>query len=225
MAQKGEWPKIVVDGLCRAQGRVGTPQRGNPPRMYTLLRYRNSLEHVCSKAEARALPPAYPPTILLGIHVRAQLSAALCLEGGPGEGGGTARGIDAKAASLLGTVDAFVETKYDGFRLQLHWEHGAMRCFYRSGVECTADVADLLPAVRLALGGLSGDGDALRGERLTYVRRAWERRGGGSAQPPRLVESVILDGELLVYDEQETKAGAYDELGAKAGIVVAFGMI
>jgi hypothetical protein len=172
-----------MDGLCRAQGRVGTPQRGNPPRMYTLLRYRNSLEHVCSKAEARALPPAYPPTILLGIHVRAQLSAALCLEGGPGEGGGTARGIDAKAASLLGTVDAFVETKYDGFRLQLHWEHGAMRCFYRSGVECTADVADLLPAVRLALGGLSGDGDALRGERLTYVRRAWERRGG--APPSR----------------------------------------
>ena len=51
MAQKGEWPKIVMDGLCRAQGRVGTPQRGNPPRMYTLLRYRNDLEHVCRKAE------------------------------------------------------------------------------------------------------------------------------------------------------------------------------
>ena len=51
VAQKGEWPKIVMDGLCRAQGRVGTPQRGNPPRMYTLLRYRNDLEHVCRKAE------------------------------------------------------------------------------------------------------------------------------------------------------------------------------
>ena len=99
-----------------------------------------------------------------------------------------------------------------------------MRCFYRSGVECTADVADLLPAVGLALGGLSGDGDALQGERLTYVRRAWERRGGNSAPPPRPVASVVLDGELLVYDEQETKAGAYDELGAKAGIQ-AFGTI
>ena len=122
MAQKGEWPKIVMDGLCRAQGRVGTPKQGNPPRMYTLLRYRNDLEHVCMKAETRALPPAYPPTILLGTHVRAQLSAALCLRGSPGEGGGpgegsgTAQGIDAKAASLLGTAEAFVETKYDGFR-------------------------------------------------------------------------------------------------------------
>ena len=116
VAQKGEWPKIVMDGLCRAQGRVGTPKRGNPPRMYTLLRYRNDLEHVCMKAETRALPPAYPPTILLGTHVRAQLSAALCLGGRPGEGSGTAQGIDAKAASLLGTAEAFVETKYDGFR-------------------------------------------------------------------------------------------------------------
>ena len=79
-----------------------------------------------------------------------------------------------------------------------------MRCFYRSGVECTADVADLLPAVRLALGGMSGEDGALQGERLTWVRRAWERRGAG-AQPPRPVDSVILDGELLVYDEQETR--------------------
>ena len=93
-----------------------------------------------------------------------------------------------------------------------------MRCFYRSGVECTADVADLLPAVRLALGHLSGDGDHLQGERLTYVRQAWERRGGSSAPPPRPVTSVVLDGELLVYDELETKAGACDELGAEANL-------
>ena len=91
-----------------------------------------------------------------------------------------------------------------------------MRCFYRSGVECTADVADLLPAVRLALGHLSGDGDQLQGERLTYVRQAWARRGGSSAPPPRPVTSVVLDGELLVYDEMETKAGACDELDAEA---------
>jgi len=38
------------------------------------------------------------------------------------------------------------------------------------------------------------------------------------------VDSVILDGELLVYDEQETKAGAYDELGSRPGIQ-AFGTI
>ena len=59
--------------------------------------------------------------------MRAQPSAALCLEAGeageeaaeeageeaaaPCEGGGTARGIDAKAARLLGTADAYVETK------------------------------------------------------------------------------------------------------------------
>ena len=70
---------------------------------------------------------------------------------------------------------------------------------------------------------MRGEGGALQGERLTWVRRAWERRGAG-AQPPRPVDSVILDGELLVYDEQETKAGAYDELGSRPGIQ-AFGTI
>ena len=41
-------------------------------------------------------------------------------------------------------------TRYDGFRFQLHWNSGArqLRCFYRSGVECTNDVQDLLPAAR-----------------------------------------------------------------------------
>lgn len=70
---------------------------------------------------------------------------------------------------------------------------------------------------------MSGEGDALHGERLTWVRRAWERRGA-AAQLPRSVGSVILDGELLVYDEQATGAGAYDELGSRPGIQ-AFGTV
>jgi hypothetical protein len=36
------------------------------------------------------------------------------------------------------------------------------------------------------------------------------------------VEDVILDGELLVYDEEETAAGQYDGIGSRPGIV-AFG--
>ena len=117
------------------QGRVGTPLRGNPPRMYTLLRYRNDLAHVCGAAEQRELPPAYPPTMRLNTHVRAQLSAALCLENtaaAPDQGdrgdqaaASRSRSLDATAAAMLRTADAFVETKYDGFRLQLHWEDGA----------------------------------------------------------------------------------------------------
>lgn len=35
---KGEHPKLLMDGFCRAQGRSGRPADGNPPRLYTLLR-------------------------------------------------------------------------------------------------------------------------------------------------------------------------------------------
>ena len=242
--QRGEYPKIILDGYCRAQGRVGTPRGGNPPRMYSLLRYQNHLQHVCAVAEGRQLPTAYPPPIALFRHVRAQLSSPL---------------LDlARAAEVLGTTDAYVETKFDGFRFQMHWRagpggdgdggggggggggDGTMRCFYRSGVECTADMADLLPAVRLSLGAEQ----PLEGARFTWLRRAWEkvqheqqqqqqqqeqqggregRQGRQAGVPPRVTD-LILDGELLVYDELETAAGAYDELGSRPGIQ-AFGTI
>ena len=208
--QKGEYPKIVMDGFCRAQGRLGTPKAGNPPRMYSLLRYQNNLQHVCNVAERRALPHAYPPPLRLMTHVRAQLSTA-------------PRSLD-EAASSLGTSDVFIETKYDGFRFQMHWdrkEGGAFRAFYRSGVECTDDVADLLPAVRLALGAAQ----PLEGERFTWLRHAWGAvPAGTAARVAADVETLILDGELLVYQETETSAGQYDELGSKPGIQ-AFGTI
>ena len=66
-----------MDGFCRAQGRLGMRQSGNPPRLYTLMRYQNQLEHVCRVAEARQLPHAYPPPLRLGTHVRAQLSSTV----------------------------------------------------------------------------------------------------------------------------------------------------
>jgi len=214
--QKGEYPKVVMDGLCRAQGRVGRPSQGSPPLLYTLLRYRNRLEYVCETAERGELPIAYPPPPMLGVHIRAQLSVACPRLDG--------------AARQLGTSDVFVETKYDGFRFQLHWKSGArqMRCFYRSGVECTNDVQDLLPAVRLAFGGdpaevLCRSGDAATRKRYTWLEKALARVT--DAQREAFVRTdVVLDGELLVYDECETCQGKYDELGTGRGIS-AFGTI
>lgn len=87
---------------------------------------------------------------------------------------------------------------------QVHWDgeaaggDGAARCFYRSGVECTADILpELLPALRIAL----GKQQALEGERYTWLRRAHGKLGGQEAPA---VRNLILDGELLVWDEQDT---------------------
>ena len=217
---KGEYPKILMDGLDRAQGRVGRPSDrsvGSPPLMYTMLRYQNSLEHVCEAAERHALPSAYPPPTRLGIHIRAQLSVPC----GPSLDG---------ASTQLGTSDAFVETKYDGFRFQLHWDGSSrtMRCFYRSGVECTADVGDLLPAVRLSLGGdpdevlCRASTDEPTRRRYSWLEKAWARVTKEQREAFTPVSDVVLDGELLVYDETPTPAGIYDELGSAAGIA-AFG--
>jgi len=103
-----------------------------------------------------------------------------------------------------------------------------MRCFYRSGVECTNDVRDLLPAVRLAFGGdpaevLCRSGDAATRKRYTWLEKALARVT--DAQREAFVRTdVVLDGELLVYDECETREGKYDELGTGRGIS-AFGTI
>lgn len=167
-----------------------------------------------------------------------------------------------------------------------------MRCFYRSGVECTNDVQDLLPAarsphahhvdsfgpfpavplrqltlrltlssslspatdqVRLAFGGdpaevLCRSGDAATRKRYTWLEKALARVT--DAQREAFVRTdVVLDGErlvhdastcaghghttcpgdvavgeLLVYDECETREGKYDELGTGRGIS-AFGTI
>lgn len=106
-----------MDGYCRAQGRAGTPASGNPPLLYTLLRYRNNLRYVCALAEQRAIPSAYPPPIELNIHIRAQLSSPLTtLESGRAGSRHEAR----RACDILGTPDVFIETKYDGFRFQVH---------------------------------------------------------------------------------------------------------
>jgi len=209
-----------MDGLCRAKGRLGKPSdqsAGSPPLMYATLRYQNNLERVCEAAERGVLPRVYPPPVQLGIHVRAQLSVPC-------------PNLDA-AARQLGTNDVFIETKFDGFRFQLHW-HGRdrqMRCFYRSGVECTADVGDLLPAVELALGGdpeqvLRRDAtDEATRLRFTWLEKAWakvtpEQRAAFTHN----TADLVLDGELLVYDESMTPKGLYDELGTRSGIA-AFG--
>ena len=47
--------------------------------------------------------------------------------------------------------------------------------------------------------------------RFTHLAPAWEaarEAAGPGWQPP---SSVVLDGELLVYDESATEAGRYDE--------------
>ena len=213
--QKGEYPKIVMDGFCRAKGRLGKPSdqsAGSPPLMYTMLRYQNNLERVCEAAQSGMLPRAYPPPVRLGIHIRAQLSVPC-------------PSLDA-AALQLGTSDVYVETKYDGFRFQLHW-HGAdkkMRCFYRSGVECTADVGDLLPAVELALGGdpervlrRGAAGEATR-VRFTWLEKAWAKVTPEQRAAFTPAADLVIDGELLVYDESKTPKGLYDELGTRSGI-------
>ena len=107
--------------------------------------------------------------------------------------------------------------------------HPEMRCFYRSGVECTADVGDLLPAVELALGGdpeqvLRRDAtDEATRLRFTWLEKAWakvtpEQRAAFTHN----TADLVLDGELLVYDESMTPKGLYDELGTRSGIA-AFG--
>ena len=81
-------------------------------------------------------------------------------------------------------------------------------------------MADLLPAVRLALGAAQP-----LEERFTWLRHAWGAvPAGTAARVAADVETLILDGELLVYQETETSAGQYDELGSKPGIQ-AFGTI
>ena len=137
---KGEWPKIVFDGLDKAQGRTGTPRSGNPPLSYSLFRHQHNLYHVANDIQHKRLRSTYPPPLMLGRHCRAQLSSP-CMD------------LD-RIEGALGTTDVFVETKLDGFRLQVHWRRDSgdgelLKCFWRSGIDCTSDVADLLPALRL----------------------------------------------------------------------------
>ena len=77
----------------------------------------------------------------------------------------------------LGTTDVFVETKLDGFRLQVHWRRDSgdgelLKCFWRSGIDRTSDVADLLPALRLASGRAAAVAAEPTGAGRTTLRRA-----------------------------------------------------
>jgi len=130
---------------------------------------------------------------------------------------------------------------------QVHYERASDKIlfFYRSGIDSTYEIdPDLAPAMRMALGEprrtnaafwsaltwrvaccpFAGAPQAsefdFEWERFTWLKQAW-----GKAQsqtdlttwsPP---ESIILDGELLVYDEGITQPGLYDELGSKPGVV------
>ena len=88
--------------------------------MYSLFRHQHSLYAVCEKAERGSLPAAYPPPCCLGVHVRAQGSSP-CSD-----------------TSAMAVLDKFcftkkehekgllVETKYDGFRLQVHYDMPAL---------------------------------------------------------------------------------------------------
>ena len=241
-----------MDSFDRAHGRLGKPSIGNQPLMYTLFRHRHVLEHVCGLAEASELPTAYPPPSCLGVHIRAQGSTP-CRD--------PMSSTESCVASLAFRRDEhdqrlYIETKYDGFRLQIHYERATdmLRFFYRSGIDCTRDVApDLAPAMRLALAASRDDMPVAEADgspaqpRFGWLAKAWaaaqERRGGralvegegegahghehavhgetpsaaaGRWRPP---ESVIFDGELLVYDEASTPAGRYDELGSVPGVV------
>ena len=96
----------------------------------------------------------------------------------------------------------------------------------RSGIDSTSEVApDLEPALRLALGAplspLVNDDGAPLG-RFHYLCAAWnaaQANVGDEADSWEPPQSVILDGELLVYDERHTTQGKYDELGSLPGIV------
>ena len=212
VAHKGEWPKLVMDSLCRARGRIGTPSTGNPPLMYACFRHQHSLSAVCAKAESGELPAAYPPPTSLGVHIRAQGSVP-CTS--TADGAVLDRFVFRRAETERRLL---VETKYDGFRLQVHYDRSAdrLRFFYRSGIDSTAEIAsDLEPAMRLALGAPLAEpltdrssGDVLRPQRFGWLaraeREAFDSLGAPPTQfPPR---SVILDGELLVYDEGCTVA-------------------
>ena len=96
-----------------------------------------------------------------------------------------------------------------------------LRFFYRSGVDSTSDLADdLAPAVRMALRADISEPilpDPVSGafhERYKHLIARWEEDVAPNLdphwQPP---DSLILDAELLVYDEGSTPAGMYDELG------------
>ena len=224
VAHKGEWPKLVMDGFCRAQGRVGRPSTGNPPLLYSFFRHQHSLWEACRQAEAGELPTAYPPPSRLGIHIRVQ---------------GSTPCIDTSAATVLRSFAfssqetdhrLYIETKHDGFRLQVHYNRATdlLRFFYRSGIDSTAELApDLSPAMRLALGAPNhiplADGDGQPLDRFMWLAAAC---GAAEQHDPSFnlnhwepPQSVILDGELLVYDECETTPGRYDELGSRPGVV------
>ena len=127
VAHKGEWPKLVMDGFCRAQGRLGKPSTGNPPLLYSLFRHQHSLEHVARKAETGSLPTTYPPPCCLGTHVRVQGSVP-CTDT-------SAEAVLARFVFRRDELDRriYIETKYDGFRLQIHYERqkDSLRLFYR----------------------------------------------------------------------------------------------
>lgn len=220
VAHKGEWPKLVMDGLCRAQGRIGRPATGNPPLMYSLFRHQHDLAHVCARVEAGTLPAEYPPPTRLGVHIRAQGSVPLLDT--------STEAVHKRLVFTKAEDDrrVYIETKYDGFRLQIHYDRTRqdVRFYYRSGIDSTRDIApDLEPAMRLALGAplkekmLDNDGQPR--DRFRWLYAAWAR--AQEAVPPgwEPPESVVLDGELLVYDEQSTERGMYDEIGSRPGVV------
>ena len=70
---KGEWPKIVFDGLDKAQGRTapGLATR----RSRALFRHQHNLYRVANDIQHKRLRSTYPPPLMLGRHCRAQLSS------------------------------------------------------------------------------------------------------------------------------------------------------
>ena len=90
-----------------------------------------------------------------------------------------------------------------------------------SGIDSTYEVElDLAPAMRMALGAEQATDFSFEWERFKWLRQAWgkaeEQTDLSTFSPP---DSIILDGELLVYDEGSTMPGLYDELGSSPGVV------
>ena len=226
--RKAEWPRLVMDVFC--------------PGLYTFFLRQRDLRDAAGRAEqARRMRAAMAPGGDGGggggVHVHGRDPAKA--RGGPLDAhvrhgvyvsvmNSSACTNVAKPAATFGGDDAemVVETKYDGERLQLHmwpepglpdvWptegkpacrQNGvAWRVFSRGGNDSTYRRSLALPRLAAALGH-------------TLVEPTGRTVPPLPPPPHPRVTSCILDGEIVVYDEDANGSrGAIEAFTARGGV-------
>jgi DNA ligase 1 len=119
------------------------------------------------------------------------------------------------AAALRRTGEAFIDTKFDGMRIQVHRDRDDVAVFSRSLRDITAELPAVVAAVRrLPADVLVLDGEALatdpRGRPLPFQ----DTMQAGAALQPHLFDLLHVDGEDVLDRPLEMRAEILDSIAA-----------